>query len=58
MLYLLVHEKDGFIEEKEGSKYLNTTLTNSNSKVLKTYAEISCGIKDWIKKINDGKSGE
>ena len=34
-LYLLVHEVDGFIEEKERSKYLNITLTVSNSKVLK-----------------------
>ena len=34
-LYLLVHEKDGFIEGIEGSKYLNIILTDSNSKVLK-----------------------
>ena len=34
-LYLLIHEVDGFIEETEGSKYLNITLTDSNSKVLK-----------------------
>ena len=39
-VYLLVHEIDGFIEEKEGSKYLNITLTDSSSKVLKKYAEI------------------
>ena len=57
-LYLLFHEIDGFIEEKEGSKYLNITLTDSNSKVLKKYAEIWSAIKDWIEKINDGISGE
>ena len=34
-LYLLVYEIDGFIEKKEGSKYLKITLTDSNSKVLK-----------------------
>ena len=34
-LYLLIHEVDGFIEETEGSKYLNITLTDSSSKVLK-----------------------
>ena len=39
-LYLLVHEIDGFIEEKEGSKYLNIALTYSNSEVLKKYEEI------------------
>ena len=54
-LYLLVHEIDGFTEEKQGSKYLNITLTDSNSKVLKKYAEIWSGIKDQIEKKN-GKS--
>ena len=39
-LYLIVGETDGFIEEKEWSKYLNIALTNSNSEVLKKYAEI------------------
>ena len=57
-LHLLVHEVDGFIEEKEGSKYLKITLTNSNSKVLKKYAEIWSGIKDQIEQINVSKSGE
>ena len=55
---LLVHKMDGFIEENEGSKYLNIASTDSNSEVLKIYAEIWCGIKDQIKKINDGKIGE
>ena len=36
--YLLVHEIDGFIEEIEGSEYLNINLTDSNSIVLKKYA--------------------
>ena len=57
-LYLLVHVIDCSIEGKEGSKYLNITLTDSNSKALKQYAEIWSGIKDWIGKINDGKPGE
>ena len=57
-LYLLVHEIDGFIEEKKGSKYLNITLTDSNSKVLKKIAEIWSGIKDQIEQINVRKSGE
>ena len=57
-VYLLAHEIDGFIEEKEGIKYLNITLTDSNSKVSKKYAEIWSGIKDWIEKINGSKSGE
>ena len=57
-LYLIVHEVDGFIEEKEGSKYLNFAFTYSNSEVLKKYAEIWSGIKDQIKKISGSKSGE
>ena len=57
-LYLIVGEIDGFIEEKEGSKYLNIAFTDSNSEVLKKYVEIWSGIKYQIKKINDGKLGE
>ena len=50
LLYLLIGELDGFVEEKEGSKYLNISLTDSNSKVLKNYADVWSGIKDQIKK--------
>ena len=44
-LYLLAHEVDGFIEEIEGSKYLNITLTNSNSKVLKNMQKFGVELK-------------
>ena len=57
-LYLIVGEIGGFIEEKEGSKYLNIALIYSSSEILKKYAEIWSGIKDQIKKINDVKLGE
>ena len=57
-LYLLVHEIDGFIEEIEGSKYLNISLADSNSKVLQKKAEIWSGIKDQVERINGSKSGE
>ena len=57
-LYLVIHTMDGFVEEKEGSKYLNIKFADSNSEVLKKYAEISSGIIDQIKKINNGKLGE
>ena len=57
-LYLLIGELDGFIEEKEGSKYLNISLTDSNNEVLKKCAEVWSGIKDQIKKINNGLVGE
>ena len=57
-LYFFVDEIDDFVAEKEGSKYLNISLTDSNSEVLKEYAEIWSGIKDQIKKINNGQLGE
>ena len=34
-LYLIVHEVDGFIEEKEGNKYLNFAFTDSSTEGLK-----------------------
>ena len=33
-LYLFIHKVDGFIEEKDGNKYLNLAVTESNSKVF------------------------
>ena len=57
-LYLLIDEVDAFIEEKEEDKYLNITLTDSNSEVLKKYAEVWCEIGDQMKKINDRQLGK
>ena len=34
-LYLLIGEIVGFVEEKEGNKYLNIAFTDSNNEVLK-----------------------
>ena len=48
----------GFIEEKEGDKYLNFAITDKNSEVFRKYSEIWNGIKDCIEKINDDKVGE
>ena len=52
-----MNHDDGFIEEKEGSKYLNFAFTD-NSEVLKKYSEIWSGINKQIKAINSGESGE
>ena len=57
-LYLMINRIDGFIEEKEGDKYLNIALTDRNSEVLRKYSEVWNGIKGCIEKINDDKSGE
>ena len=55
---MLISELDGFVEEKEGSKYLNISLTYNNNDVLVKYAEAWRGIKEQIKKINNGLVGE
>ena len=52
-LYLFISELDGFIDEENGNKYLNITLTDSNNDVLMKYAEVWNGIKNQIKKINN-----
>ena len=54
-LYLLIKESFGFIEECDGNKYLNIAVTKNNEDVSLTYEEIWEGIKEEIKKINDGK---
>ena len=58
LLYLLINEFDGFIEEKEGSKYLNISLTYNNNDVLIKYAEVWSEIEDQIKMIDNGSVGE
>ena len=57
-LYLLINELDRFNEEKEGRKYLNIPLTFNNNDVLVKFAEVWRGIKDQIKKLNNGSVGE
>ena len=57
-IYLFIKELDGFIEENNGNKYLNIVSTDSNEDVLIMYEEIWVGIKDEIKKINNGIDGE
>ena len=39
-LYLIINRIYGFIEEKEGDKYLNIFLTDTNSEVLGKYSEV------------------
>ena len=56
-LYFIVDKVDGFIEEKEGNKYLNFAFTDNNTEVLKKYAEIWNGIKNLIEKT-DNNQGE
>ena len=39
-LYLIFNRIDGFIEEKNGDKYLNIASTDRNSEVLRKYSEV------------------
>ena len=52
-LYLFISELYGFTDEKNGNKYLNITLTDSNNDFLIKYAKVWNGIKNQIKKINN-----
>ena len=39
-LYWLINRIDGFIEEKDGDKYLSIALTHKNSEMLRKYSEL------------------
>ena len=56
-MYLNIGEADGYIEEKNGNKYLVFASTDKKKELLKKYAEFWDEIKDLIAKIND-KPGE
>ena len=55
-LYLHVNHASGYIEEKNGNKYLafDDSVTE-NKALLKRYADVWDGIKNKIKSINVGK---
>ena len=55
---LMINRTDGFIEEKNGDKYLNIASTDKTSEVLRKYSEVWNGIKDCTEKINDGELEE
>ena len=54
----MINRTDGFIEEKNGHKYLNIASKDKNSEMLRKYSEVWNGMKDYIEKINDGELGE
>ena len=57
-LYLIISEADGYIKEKNGSKYLVFDSANENNEVLKKYNELWDGIKNEIETINAGKTSK
>ena len=54
-LHLLVNHASGYIEEKNGNKYLIFDSVDENKEVLKKYADVWDGIKNKIKAINGGE---
>ena len=55
-LYLLINHASGYIEEKNGNKYLIfDDSVNENKALLKKYADVSDGSKNNIKAINGGE---
>ena len=58
-LYLLINQASGYIEEKNGNKYLIfDDSVNENKALLKKYADVWDGIKNEIKAINGGKEND
>ena len=55
-MYLLVHHASGYIEEKNGNKYvIFDDSVDENKELLEKYADVWDGIKNEIKAINGGK---
>ena len=53
-----INHASGYIEEKNGNKYLIFDSVDENKEVLKKYADVWDGIKNKIKAINGGKEND
>ena len=53
-LYLLISHASGYIEEKDGNKYLIFDSKDENKELLKKYNDVWSGITNEIKTINFG----
>ena len=54
-LYLRINHASGYIEEKNGNKYLIFDSVDKIKEVLKKYADVWVGIKNKLKAINGDK---
>ena len=54
-LYLFVNHANGYIEEKNESKYSIFDSTDENKELLKKYSDVWNGIKNKIEAISSGK---
>ena len=57
-LYLCINHASGYIEEKNGNKYLTFDSADENKVVLKKYVDVWDGIKNKIKAINGDKEND
>ena len=57
-LYLRINHASGYIEEKNGNKYLIFDSVDENKEVLKKYADVWDGIKNKIKAINGDEEND
>ena len=57
-LYLRINHVNGYIEEKNGNKYLIFASVDENKEVLKKYADFWDAIKNKIKAINGDKEND
>ena len=57
-MYLIFGKVDGFIEEKNGSKYLVFDSTDENKKIFKKYTEVWDMTKIEIVAMNGSKASE
>ena len=54
-MYLLVNHANGYIEGKNGNKYLIFDSTDENKEILKKYSDVWDGIKDKIEEVSSGE---
>ena len=54
-LYLYIDHANGYIEKKNGNKYLVFDSVDENKELLKKYNDVWNGIKDEIKEVSSGE---
>ena len=58
-MYLILNHANGYIEDKNGNKYLIfDDSVNESKALLKKSADVWDGIRNEIKVINDGKEND
>ena len=54
-MYLRINHASGYIEEKDGNKYLIFDSTDENKELLKKYNDVWNGIKNKIEEVSSGE---